>query len=109
MLPKITYCMKKASAEKEALRAIQEALDSTELPFFMRVDILRTALVSEQEKAYAELANDSEKVMNDVVRHFEDSLSEMQNVHEEEKRQLIDSFENPVIHCEEEKKGGSDV
>ena len=99
MLPTITYCMKKASAENETLKQIGEVLNRSGLPYFMRVDILRAALVEEQQKAYGELSADSEQILRGVVEHYEEELRKMSEAAEKEKGELIKAFEDPDSHA----------
>lgn len=92
--PMITYCMKKASVEKELLAVIDNVMDRSGLPHFMLVDILRAALVAEYQKAYSELANDSESTIRQTHDYYKEKMKEMEEAAENEKKELINAFEN---------------
>lgn len=95
--PQITFCMKKACAEKDVAVAISAVFERYALPHFSRVDILRAILVEEQQKAYQELANDSDSVLNSTVDYFEAELARSTSKAEEEKRDLIRAFEEGSV------------
>lgn len=106
--PQITFCIRKACAENELTAAVNAVFEKYALPHFSRVDILRAILVDEQQKAYHELANDSESVLNSTVGHFTAELAKVASEAEAEKRELIRAFEEGSVNdgdtAEEERR-----
>lgn len=96
--PQITFCIRKACAEKDLTAAVNAVFDKYALPHFSRVDMLRAILIEEQQKAYQELANDSESVLNSTVAHYKSELAEAASKAEAEKQDLIRAFEEGSIN-----------
>ena len=107
--PQITFCLRKAYAEKELAATVEATFGKYSLPYFSRVDILRAILIEEQRKAYYELANDSQRMLDATIEYYKNKIEDVVRRSTEEKQELINEFETGCFNTTTEMKGESNA